>query len=131
MLEESGVEDIAAAADRGLAVQHRHGRRRVGRRARPSWTTSRTRRRGAPRLLERGARFLPALGGGIPFSARSCPRPQSRDGRPLLGPVADGLYVAAGHGPWGISLGPGSAKLVADAMLGGGEIPPELAASRF
>jgi hypothetical protein len=32
----------------------------------------------------------------------------------------------------GISLGPGSAALVADALLGrGGPIPRELAASRF
>ena len=41
------------------------------------------------------------------------------------------LYLATGHGPWGISLGPGSAELVAGAILGDGpEIRPELAASR-
>jgi glycine/D-amino acid oxidase-like deaminating enzyme len=58
----------------------------------------------------------------------------SRDGRPLLGPVPDRerLFVAAGHGPWGISAGPGSARLVADAVLGApAAIPPELAAGRF
>ena len=39
--------------------------------------------------------------------------------------------MASGHGAWGISLGPGSAELVAGAILGGGaEIPPELAAAR-
>jgi len=87
----------------------------------------------APRLLERGARYLPALGRVEGFAARACPRPQSRDGRPLLGRVAAGLHVASGHGPWGISLGPGSAQLVADALLGrrSGAIPPELAAARF
>ena len=40
--------------------------------------------------------------------------------------------MATGHGPWGVSLGPGSARLVADAVLGEpANIPPELAATRF
>ena len=33
-------------------------------------------------------------------------------------PDIDGLFVCAGHGPWGISTGPGSSRLVADQMLG-------------
>ena len=68
------------------------------------------------------------------FSARACPRPQSADSRPLLGPhpEIEDLHLATGHGAWGISLGPGSAELVAGAILGGGPpIPPELAASRL
>jgi glycine/D-amino acid oxidase-like deaminating enzyme len=73
---------------------------------------------------------VPALAGAR-WAARACARPQSPDGRPILGPVDDGLYVASGHGPWGVSLGPGSAELVAGAILRGAEIPPELAASRF
>ena len=88
----------------------------------------------APVLLERGARYLPALASPGTFSARACPRPQSRDGLPVLGPYGEveGLYVASGHGAWGISLGPGSAELVAGAILGDGSaIPPELAASRL
>ena len=88
----------------------------------------------APVLLERGARFLPALSEPGAVSARACPRPQSRDGRPLLGAQGelDGLYVVSGHGAWGISLGPGSAELVAAEILGdGGAIAPELAASRL
>ena len=88
----------------------------------------------APALVERGARFVPALGGTHVVSVRACARPMSADGRPLLGPLpgADGLFVAAGHGPWGISLGPGSARLVADAIFGRSvAIAPELAAERF
>ena len=85
----------------------------------------------APLLLERGARYLPALAGVREFSARACPRPQSLDGRPLLGRLREDLFVAAGHGPWGISLGPGSAALVARAILHDGAIAPELAADRF
>jgi glycine/D-amino acid oxidase-like deaminating enzyme len=86
----------------------------------------------APLLLERGARYLPALAQVAAFSARACPRPQSADTRPLLGPhaqIAD-LHLATGHGAWGISLGPGSAELVAAAILDGAAIPPELAAAR-
>jgi glycine/D-amino acid oxidase-like deaminating enzyme len=87
----------------------------------------------APLLLERGARYLPALASLDSFSARACPRPQSSDSRPLLGPHRDveDLHLATGHGAWGISLGPGSAELVAGAILGdGAAIPPELAATR-
>lgn len=88
----------------------------------------------APLLLERGARFVPALRGAAPVSVRACARPQSRDGLPLLGPVPwlEGLHLASGHGPWGISLGPGSARLVAAGVLGEpSAIAPELAAARF
>jgi glycine/D-amino acid oxidase-like deaminating enzyme len=88
----------------------------------------------APALVERGTRFVPALAGTHVVSVRACARPMSIDGRPLLGPLAatEGLFVAAGHGPWGVSLGPGSARLVADAVLGReSAIAPELAAARF
>jgi glycine/D-amino acid oxidase-like deaminating enzyme len=85
----------------------------------------------APMLLERGARFLPALAEARDYAARACPRPQSLDGRPLLGQIGEDLWIAAGHGPWGVSLGPGSARLVADEILGRGTgIPLELAAGR-
>jgi glycine/D-amino acid oxidase-like deaminating enzyme len=72
-----------------------------------------------PTLVKRGARFVPALAGAHVVSVRACARPASSDGRPLLGPLpeVDRLFVAAGHGPWGVSLGPGSGRLVADAVL--------------
>lgn len=87
----------------------------------------------APRLVERGARFVPALAGAPLASARCCARPVSADGRPLLGPApgrAD-VLVAAGHGPWGISLGPASAKRVADLLLDGSGVPPAFDPARF
>jgi len=85
----------------------------------------------APRLLERGARYVPALAGARIDGVRACARPLSADGRPLLGPVGDGVHLLTGHGPWGVSLGPGSARLVADVVLGRPtDIPPELAATR-
>ena len=64
---------------------------------------------------------------------RLCARPQSADGRPFIGPVpgVDGLYVCAGHGPWGMSTGPGSAALVVEQMLGQADrIPAALRADR-
>jgi glycine/D-amino acid oxidase-like deaminating enzyme len=87
----------------------------------------------APLLLERGARYVPALRDAAIEGVRACARPLSADGRPLLGPVARvaGLHLLTGHGPWGISLGPGSARMVADAVLGRAEVPGELAAARF
>jgi glycine/D-amino acid oxidase-like deaminating enzyme len=88
----------------------------------------------APLLVERGARFVPALAGARIEHVRACARPLSADGRPLLGPVPglDGVHVITGHGPWGISLGPGSAQAVVKGVLGdGAAIAPELAAARF
>jgi D-hydroxyproline dehydrogenase subunit beta len=88
----------------------------------------------APRLRERGARFVPALERAPIASVRACARPQSADGRPLLGPAPgrDGVFVAAGHGPWGISLGPASARLVADLVTGRTPVPsPAFDPARF
>jgi glycine/D-amino acid oxidase-like deaminating enzyme len=83
-------------------------------------------------LIERGARYLPAIGSAPVQQVRVCARPQSADSRPFIGPVTgvEGLFVCAGHGPWGISTGPGSATLVVDAILSGAAVPPELAADR-
>jgi glycine/D-amino acid oxidase-like deaminating enzyme len=88
----------------------------------------------APGLLENAARFLPGLRGVKPRGVRACARPSSVDGRPFLGPVPglEGVSVASGHGAWGITLGPASARLVADQLLGRpAEIPPALAAERL
>ena len=86
----------------------------------------------APRLVAHGSRFVPALAGAAIVRSRVCARPQSVDGRPFIGPVADldRVFVTAGHGPWGISTGPASAALIVAAILDGGAIPPELAATR-
>jgi glycine/D-amino acid oxidase-like deaminating enzyme len=84
----------------------------------------------APTLVERGARFIPGLENAAIEQVRACARPLSSDGRPLLGAIDDGVYLVTGHGAWGITLGPGSAQLVVKAMTEGGEIPPELRATR-
>lgn len=85
-------------------------------------------------ILAHAARFVPAIADAPIRGTRSCPRPQSLDGRPLIGavPGRDGLFVCAGHGPWGISTGPASARLVADAILGRSPaIPRALDPARF
>jgi D-amino-acid dehydrogenase len=86
------------------------------------------------RILTRASAFVPAVADAPIRGHRACARPQSADGRPLIGlvPGRPGLFVCAGHGAWGISTGPASARLVVEAMLGrGGTIPPELDAARF
>jgi len=53
-------------------------------------------------------------------------RPVTADGLPLVGGTnTPGVFVAGGHGMWGIALGPVTGQLVAQAVLKG-ETPPEL-----
>jgi glycine/D-amino acid oxidase-like deaminating enzyme len=85
-------------------------------------------------ILTRAARFVPALSDAPIRGTRSCARPWSLDGRPLIGrmPGIGGLFVCAGHGSWGISTGPASARLVVDDILGRTPaIPTELDPARF
>ncbi|HEY8135510.1 MAG TPA: FAD-binding oxidoreductase [Candidatus Limnocylindrales bacterium] len=85
-------------------------------------------------ILRFAARFVPGILDAPIRGVRACPRPLSADGLPLIGrvPGSANLYICAGHGPWGISTGPGSARLVTDLMVGGAAaIPPELAPERF
>jgi glycine/D-amino acid oxidase-like deaminating enzyme len=87
----------------------------------------------ASRILERAGRFVPALAEAQAIRVRACARPVAFDGRPLVGraPGVDNLFVCAGHGPWGISTGPGSSRLVVDEILGRARIPQALSASRW
>jgi len=79
-----------------------------------------------PSLIRRGSRFVPAIADAPIGPARLCARPLSIDGRPLVGrvPGVDGLWIAAGHGPWGISTGPASGRLIADLISGRSAAPP-------
>ncbi|KAI9805522.1 MAG: hypothetical protein M1825_000773 [Sarcosagium campestre] len=64
-----------------------------------------------------------------------CFRPVTRDGQPTIGRIEDsrlgdgistrgggdgGVFVSAGHGPWGISLSLGSGKVLAELVEGKG-----------
>lgn len=86
------------------------------------------------RILTRAAAFVPAVADAPIRGTRACARPQSADGRPLIGrvPGRSGLFICAGHGPWGISTGPASARLVVDQILGREPgIPADLDPARF
>ena len=86
------------------------------------------------RILQRGSGFVPALLDAPIREVRACARPVAADGRPLIGgvPGVDNLFVCAGHGPWGISTGPASARLLADLVLGRGvTIPAAFDPGRF
>lgn len=132
VLEEAGVEGLAAGADDGalFSLVSVDGQTSLGS----------TFLRDAPnpdlwegRLRREGDRFVPGLRHAEVVGLRACPRPQALDGRPLVGEArgAEGLWVAAGHGPWGISTGPASARMLADAVLGRAEIPQPLSVGRF
>lgn len=47
------------------------------------------------------------------------PRPVTPDGRPLVGAVARGVYVAGGHGMWGMAHGPVTGRLLAEHITTG------------
>jgi len=47
------------------------------------------------------------------------PRPVTPDGRALIGEIARGLYVAGGHGMWGLAHGPVTGRLLAEQITTG------------
>jgi D-amino-acid dehydrogenase len=47
------------------------------------------------------------------------PRPLSPDGRPLVGEVCGRLFVAGGHGMWGMKQGPATGRLLAEQIVTG------------
>jgi len=86
------------------------------------------------RLLRRATGFVPAVLDAPIREVRACARPASIDGRAVVGavPWAEGLYVCSGHGPWGISTGPASARQIADLVLGRDiSIDPAFSPARF
>jgi D-amino-acid dehydrogenase len=75
---------------------------------------------GVHEVLDEALRVAPGLADWEIHEMRVGLRPLSGDGLPVLGevPGVDGAYVATGHGPSGLQLGPYSGRLVADLMLG-------------
>jgi D-amino-acid dehydrogenase len=54
------------------------------------------------------------------------PRPVTADGLPLIGATRrTGIYVAGGHGMWGMTLGPATGRLLAE-FIATGTMPHEL-----
>jgi glycine/D-amino acid oxidase-like deaminating enzyme len=88
-----------------------------------------------PRLLEQGARYVPAIAGAPVRGTLVCARPKAFDNRPILGrvPGQQHLWLASGHGGRGMSLGAASGRLLAEAIVAGSEdaIPAELSSARL
>jgi D-amino-acid dehydrogenase len=78
---------------------------------------------GVRSVLDEALRVAPGLDAATFGAVRVGLRPASADGLPLLGQAGvDGAYLATGHGPTGLTLGPYSGKVVADLVRG--EVPP-------
>jgi D-amino-acid dehydrogenase len=78
-------------------------------------------------LLSEVLQLAPGLGSATFLEVRVGLRPVSADDAPILGqlPGLENAFVATGHGANGLLLGPYSARLVAEAVLG--RTPSELA----
>jgi glycine/D-amino acid oxidase-like deaminating enzyme len=72
-------------------------------------------------VARRAVRLLPALAAVEIAETRTCQRPVTPDGLPLHGPVpgVDGLVLATGHGPSGITWGAGAGEAVAVGIQSG------------
>ncbi|GAA6007988.1 hypothetical protein JCM11491_006567 [Sporobolomyces phaffii] len=61
--------------------------------------------------------FLKEENGAIIERTQFCYRPISSDREPLVGFLEANVLVATGHGPWGITLAPGTGKVIAEMLL--------------
>ena len=71
-------------------------------------------------LKAEAARLLPGLSAADPVAHWAGLRPGRPEGVPLIGPVSgiEGLYLNAGHYRNGVLLGPASARLLVDGLMG-------------
>jgi D-amino-acid dehydrogenase len=69
-------------------------------------------------MLAAAAEIAPGLAEATLHEIRIGFRPATADGRPLLGTVADGVIVAAGNGPEGLTAGPWTGRAAAALALG-------------
>jgi D-amino-acid dehydrogenase len=81
-----------------------------------------------PKRIELIASSMKPLLRGVDWDSRSDdwmgPRLLSSDGIPLLGQTrTPGLFVAGGHGMWGVTLGPLSGILLAERLATGATAP--------
>jgi glycine/D-amino acid oxidase-like deaminating enzyme len=81
------------------------------------------------RLAAMCRRLSPALASAKVVAAQACHRPVSRDGLPLIGPIAgvEGAYVATGHSVWGILNAPATGEAMAELILDGAARTVDLA----
>ena len=137
VLEEAGVEELAGGAETARTRRARCSAwwppTGACRSARRSCSSLPNPELWEGRLRRAGDRFVPGLRHAEVVGLRDLRRGRSPStgGRSWARCAAqEGLWVAAGHGPWGISTGPASARIVADALLGRAEIPEPLSVGR-
>jgi len=70
------------------------------------------------RMLSRAAEYLPGLPRLLALRTWVGFRPTTPDGLPLVGRWEPGLWIAAGHEGLGVTTAPGTARLLADLVLG-------------
>jgi len=70
------------------------------------------------RMLRRAAEYLPRLSRLSALRTWVGFRPATPDKLPLVGPWEKGLWIAAGHEGLGVTTAPGTARLLADLLLG-------------
>jgi D-amino-acid dehydrogenase len=73
---------------------------------------------GVGAMLAAAAEIAPGLAEATLLETRIGFRPATADGRPLLGLVTDGVIVAAGNGPEGLTAGPWTGCAAAALALG-------------
>ena len=78
------------------------------------------------KLICASAALSSELEGTEVVRASLCYRPTTPDGAPIISEVLKNVFVAAGAGPWGISLGPGTGKVMAEMMLHGNAISAQI-----
>jgi D-amino-acid dehydrogenase len=75
--------------------------------------------RGMQQVLTDALAVAPGLANSAIEDIRVGLRPISADGLPVIGeaPSVDGAYLATGHGPTGLQLGPYTGKMISDMIL--------------
>jgi D-amino-acid dehydrogenase len=73
---------------------------------------------GVGAMLAAAAKIAPGLAEATLLETRIGFRPVTADGRPLVGVVTDGVIVAAGNGPEGLTAGPWTGRAAAALALG-------------
>ena len=73
------------------------------------------------RLQVMCSELSPVLAGEKIVARQACYRPITRDGLPLIGPVAgvEGAYIATGHSVWGILNAPATGEAMAELVIDG------------
>ncbi|MDX1385403.1 MAG: FAD-dependent oxidoreductase, partial [Thermoanaerobaculia bacterium] len=90
---------------------------------------------GLREVFDQALDLAPGLAAATFVEVRVGLRPLSADGAPILGrlPGFENVWVATGHGPAGLMLGPYSGRVVAAAIAASDDtaIPPRLRPERF